>query len=96
MKYILIAIAAIAGVVTWWYKSRYDPDSLREQAKKKADETLDKKKAELKSIEMEISDVQKNLNDAVNLGVTVLVNDLSVRLTGLCKRRDELNADIST
>lgn len=96
MKIIGAIILAAITLAIWWYKAKYDPTIQKQLAKKKHDEELDKKKAELKAVLMEIDDVQKNLNDAINLGVNELVNILSARLVGLSARRDALNADIST
>ena len=87
MIWLKLILAAIVAILKAWFGSGTAQD--------RKDKDLDKKKAELKAIEMEIDDVQKNLADAINLGVTVLVNILSARLVGLSARRDELNSNIS-
>lgn len=91
IKLALLAIIAVAGAVICWLKTFYG----REAAQRKKQEEFDKKRAELKAILMRIDDVKKILNDEINLNNTTLVNELSLVLTGLCARRDDLNAELS-
>lgn len=87
MTWLKLILLAVVAFLKAWFGSG--------SAQSRKDKVLDRKKAELKAVLMEIDNVQKNLNDAINLGVTELVNELSARLVGLSKRRDELNTDIS-